>query len=95
MNNCLSHLKDAVKGVDFFAIPVQLTYKNQRNFNTVVGGFCTLMIILGILVTFPILLLQDMTSPSFKMVVPTWQKFLAYPNTYESSIPTSVANMAY
>ena len=61
MKNCLRYLKDAVKGVDFFAIPVQLTYKNQRKFNTVVGGCCTLTIILAILVTFPIFLIRDMT----------------------------------
>ena len=60
MKYFISNLKNAIKGIDFFAIPVQLTYKSQRKFDTVVGGCCSLLIILGILMAYPLLLWQDL-----------------------------------
>ena len=75
MNNFLSNLKNTIKGADFFAIPVQLTYKSSRKFNTVVGGCCTLLIILAIFVTFPLLLLHDLSNTQFQSVTPTWRQF--------------------
>ena len=38
MSNC-------IRSSDFFAIPVQLTYKGDREFNTLLGGFCSLFLL--------------------------------------------------
>ena len=36
-----------VKEQDFFATPVQLTYKSKTEFNTAFGGFCSIFLFLG------------------------------------------------
>ena len=38
-----------VRGIDIFAVPVLLTYKGQKAFNTLLGGFFTLFLIVSFL----------------------------------------------
>ena len=37
-----------VRERDLFAIPVQLTYKGNKEFNTAIGGFCSISLWLAI-----------------------------------------------
>ena len=42
-------LIEPVRRVDIFAVPVSLTYKGQRQFNTFVGGCFSLLLIVAFL----------------------------------------------
>ena len=41
-----------IRGWDYFAVPVNLSYKGQKAFKTVGGGCCTFMFIVGFVVFF-------------------------------------------
>ena len=43
----MKNINKAVRGLDFFAVPVSLTYKGKKKFSTMVGGICSLVLILG------------------------------------------------
>ena len=64
----LSKIASYIKEKDIFAIPVQLTYKGQRKFNTMVGGCCTILLFLMIVISFPILTLYNFFSPSIEQI---------------------------
>ena len=63
-------LTNCIKERDIFAIPVQLTYKGQRKFNTVCGGCCTIILYLAIFISFTILLLHELEKPEVKQTAP-------------------------
>lgn len=54
-----SFVLNFVRDVDYFAVPVNLTYKGKRKFGTLLGGCCTLVIVLG-LVTYALYTLQSL-----------------------------------
>ena len=45
-------IAEAVRMQDMFAVPVQVTYRGKRAFNTVLGGFLSIIIILGLVIYF-------------------------------------------
>ena len=48
--SCLSKLKDKVRSQDSFGIPVQLNLRKEATHNTFIGGCCTIMAVLVMLV---------------------------------------------
>ena len=54
---------NAVRGLDLFAIPVSLTYKGKRFFDTLLGGFVSLILILVLSTYATMTLYNHLTSP--------------------------------
>ena len=46
MKRVLTQIHSSVKEQDLFGVPVQLTYKGERTFNTAIGGCCSLLMII-------------------------------------------------
>ena len=51
ISNC-SKISKAVKSQDMFAVPVQLTYRGERAFNTRCGGCISIIIGFGLMIYF-------------------------------------------
>ena len=51
--------------MDLFAVPVSLTYKGERQFTTLLGGFFSLVIILSFLVFTAVSLHTHIVFPVF------------------------------
>lgn len=45
----MQRILNKVRKADIFAVPVRLTYKGEKSFNTIVGGCCSILLILGLL----------------------------------------------
>ena len=54
-----------IKNRDMFATTVQLTYKGQKKFSTLLGGTCTILFVLALLVLFPWKLYQEVYHPYY------------------------------
>ena len=65
-----------IKERDLFAIPVQLTYNGQRRFNTCIGGCCTILIFLTIMITFPLMLFEELKNPTVQQTEPSKINYL-------------------
>ena len=74
---CLKKVGAGIKQYDLFAIPVQLTYKGQRKFNTLLGGCCSIMMYLAIIIAFPLMITYEYQNPTLRQTTPK-QKQLAY-----------------
>jgi len=64
-----------VRNQDLFGVPVQLTYKGQKSFNTVCGGLFSLLLLVGFTVAFVLQFRSLYTNP-------IWD---ATPSTYDYS----------
>ena len=47
MGELLKSILEAVRAQDLFGMPVQLTYKGKTAFNSICGGFISIVMILG------------------------------------------------
>ena len=74
----LLKLKEFVRGKDLFAVPVQLNYKGQRKFNTLLGGCCSIFLLVGILVAFSFNLYYHIDEPEF--IKSSTNSYLSYDN---------------
>ena len=85
---------NSIRGLDFFAVPVQLTYKGQKSFNTLLGGCCSLLIIL-VFLTYAIIDLHELiknpilTGVNYEYYTPRAE------NTKKYDILTNDFTMAY
>ena len=95
MKNCMTSLLEAIKQRDFFAIPVQLTYKGQRKFNTLLGGCCSIILVIGILVSLPLLIVYELNNPEVRMTAPKYNTYLSSKTPEEWIIDTKFTNFAY
>ena len=50
-----------IRGTDLFATPVELSYKGQRAFKTVLGGICSIVLIVVVALSFAINVWKLMT----------------------------------
>ena len=41
----MGSVSSGIRSIDFFAVPVSLTYKGKKKFNTLAGGCCSLLLI--------------------------------------------------
>ena len=55
----MKRILNKVRQLDLFAVPVQLTYKGQKGFNTLLGGFTSLVLIV-ILLTYSVVTLYTL-----------------------------------
>ena len=58
-------ISQSVRRRDLFAIPVQLTYKGQRKFHTLLGGFCTVILTIAAVVSLPIMIIDGIYNPDY------------------------------
>ena len=61
----MQSILQAVRMLDLFAVPVSLTYKGQKAFNTILGGFCSLLLIIGFGTFITLDLHKVLTNPDF------------------------------
>ena len=61
MNSC----RQRVRAYDAMAIPVGITYKGEREFNTFFGGCITIIIALYISIQLISMLVKNHTNPDF------------------------------
>lgn len=54
-----------IRDKDIFAVPVQLSYKGQKAFNTVAGGCISIITILAFMAVFVITLRDQIVNPDF------------------------------
>ena len=54
MNNIMKWIRDK----DFFAVPVQFSYKNKRAFNTHVGGCLSIVLVLAFVSYFTVMMFE-------------------------------------
>ena len=52
---------------DFFATPVQLTYKGEREFNTAFGGCCTILLFLSVAISLAISLNETINDKKYTL----------------------------
>ena len=45
----MSRLLNLIRDFDLFAVPVSLTYKGKKRFNTLLGGLCSLLLLISFL----------------------------------------------
>ena len=74
MAKCRTNLKSALKNSDLFGIPVELTYRGETTFNTICGGFLSILMIIGFTIYFALELHSEYYEP----------RFLTSPTTYDS-----------
>ena len=67
-----------VRSQDKFAIPVKLTYKGQRQFTTLLGGCCTILMLLIICSMFGYNSWTHLKEPKFEQS--TTNSYLSYNN---------------
>ena len=65
MGSSLKTLKSAIKGQDLFGVPVQLTYKGQTAFNTVLGGCLSILLAVVFAVYFAFAFKQLYLHPDY------------------------------
>ena len=58
-------MMEFIQKCDLFAIDVNLTYAGQKKFNTLLGGCLTITLVLAIMVSFPWLLYDKTTNPTY------------------------------
>ena len=56
-------LLDFVRQQDLFGVPVQLTYKGQRRFKSIIGGCLSIMFVVAALVIFIVYSLNFYREP--------------------------------
>ena len=61
----MQSILQAVRALDLFAVPVSLTYKGQKAFNTILGGCCSLLLIIGFVTFIAVNLHQLLMNPVF------------------------------
>ena len=67
-----------VRSQDQFAIPVKLTYKGHRQFTTLMGGCCTIMMLLIICSMFAYSSMMHLKLPKFEQSASN--SYLSYNN---------------
>ena len=45
----MSRLLNLIRDFDLFAVPVSLTYKGKKRINTLLGGLCSLLLLISFL----------------------------------------------
>ena len=60
-------MESFIRNRDVFAIDVKLAYKGQKSFNTHLGGCCTILLYMAILVSFPMLLNDQISNPRWNV----------------------------
>ena len=63
----MQKLKQFVRDNDVFAIPVRMSYKGNRQFNTILGGICTILFGLAVGSVFLINLHAHLNSPVYDL----------------------------
>ncbi len=58
-------IRQWVREQDLFGVPVSLTYKNQKAFNTLLGGFCSLVLYLAFFVILTIMINDSLNNPLY------------------------------
>ena len=79
----MQKLANFVRRSDLFAIPVQLTYKGQRKFDTFLGGCCTILLVIAALTTLPLMILDGMYNPDYTQTKLNNRLGLLYHSTFE------------
>ena len=88
-----SKILNWVRSSDLFAVPVVLTYKGQKAFNTLVGGFFSLLLTTAFLTYAGIELYTDIKYPNqVSTVAPAW--FSYQDNTIAYEMGTSNSTLA-
>ena len=59
---------DFVRELDFFAIPVQLTYKGNKEFNSAIGGLCSILFCLAVVIAMAVRINEIKVNPTYKLV---------------------------
>ena len=54
-----------IKEKDLFSVPVQLTYKGDRDHQTFVGGCCSIMLLMTTIIWFVVGVLSVLSNPTF------------------------------
>ena len=67
----MNKIADAIRRSDLFAIPVQLTYKGSKAFNTMVGGCFSIALILAFMSIFAVDIHRGITNPEYVTSVTT------------------------
>ena len=83
-----------MRSLDLFAVPVSLTYKGQRQFTTLLGGFFSLLIILSFLVFTAVSLHTHIVSPDFLQGNSVMTYFAYEDNTKTFNISRSDSTVA-
>ena len=84
---------DFVRSLDFFAVPVSLTYKGEKWFKTQLGGYCTLVLILSFFIYCGFALEKLMFNPV--LVNNSYNSFFSsYLNTDIYNISTTNSTLA-
>ena len=63
--------KELIKQQDLFGVPVQLTYKGERAFNTAFGGCLSLLLIVGMTTYFVFSFLSTYNNPQYNSTPPS------------------------
>ena len=76
-------IQDCIRDRDLFAIPVQLTYKGQSGFNTLLGGSCSILMILTLLTVCVFELYELALNPQFTSSASSFYKTYNDDNVFE------------
>ena len=71
MQGLLSSIQEQIRQRDLFGVPVQLTYKGERTFNTAYGGCCSILLVLGLCTYFIFEVQRSYLEPTFLSTPPS------------------------
>ena len=85
-----SKIQKSIKGQDLFGIPVRLTYKGQQQFNTMLGGCLSILLVATFTAGFFYQLHKLYFEPSY----------MSYPTTFQFEteniiVPTNQSTVAF
>ena len=83
-----------VRELDMFAMPVSLTYKGKRQFSTLLGGFCSLFLILVFMAYSAVTMHKLIVDPVFQMNNSMRQFLDSANNTEFYNITTKESSLA-
>ena len=63
----MQKIREKVKEQDFFGKPIQLTYKGDKEFNSSIGGCCSIILVIGALIIFCVDLREVLFNRKFKV----------------------------
>ena len=74
---CRDRISRTFKQVDMFGHPITLQYKNEAQFKSTIGGFMTIIVLMGLLTYCGILLQQMFSNKTFTVISDLQKKNVA------------------
>ena len=65
MGRLWAKIRSTIKSQDMFAVPVQLSYRGAKSFNTVCGGLASIFLVLFLIAYFAFEMHQAYTKPDY------------------------------